>query len=268
MWLVTSESIYILKSKLLKDACFSGSWKIVVRPLIKKCNLHRIDENFRPVSYVAFVSKLIERAVLDQLNWHCTYNVIHSVFQSAYKANHSYETASLKFVNDMLWTMEHTQVTTLVAVDLSATFDTINHMILFRSFQKQVWNSRWFLLWYPLARKKRIKKSQNIKINASIFKAIYKMCPFVILNKLVRLLSYWYIKENQVLFIAIVPLYLYYHYAPSIFLHQHLYYSSINLTILQINIKMFKCSFVFLILKEVYSDEGKAYNISLPPDHY
>ena len=71
------------------------------------------------LSNLAFISKLIERAVVEQLNQHCTCNDIHSVFQSAYKENHSCETALLKVVSDMLWAMGHTQVTAVVALNLS-----------------------------------------------------------------------------------------------------------------------------------------------------
>ena len=86
---------------------------------------------------------MIERAVLDQLNQHCTYNNIHPVIQSAYKGNHSCETALLKFANNMLWAMEHTQVTALVALDASAVFDTVNLVILLKDLEKKVWNNRW-----------------------------------------------------------------------------------------------------------------------------
>ena len=91
---------------------FPDRWKIaVVRSLIKKCNLDRINKHYRPVSNLAFILKLIEKGVLYKLNEHCTYNDVQSAFQSAYKKNHSCKTAILKVVNDMLLTMECTQVT-------------------------------------------------------------------------------------------------------------------------------------------------------------
>ena len=73
----------LIVKKITEWCMFSDRWKIaLVRPLIKKCNLDRIDKNYRPDSNLAFISKLIEGAVLDQLNQHCTYNDIHSLFQS------------------------------------------------------------------------------------------------------------------------------------------------------------------------------------------
>ena len=51
-------------------------------------------------------------------------------YQSAYRANHGTETATAKLVNDLLWNMEAGHVTILVAMDLSAAFDTVDHAIL------------------------------------------------------------------------------------------------------------------------------------------
>ena len=100
----------LIVSKSLNKACFPDRWKItVMRPLIKKCNLDRIDKNYRSVSNHAFKSKFVEKAVLYQLNEHCTYNDIHAVFQSAYKEDHSCEAALLKVVNVILWTMHVSQ---------------------------------------------------------------------------------------------------------------------------------------------------------------
>ena len=81
--------------------------------------------------------KLIEKAVLCQLNEHCTYNDIHSAFQSAYKEYHSCETALLKVVNDMFQTMDFTQVTALVALNLNAAFDTVNHTMLLKVLENK-----------------------------------------------------------------------------------------------------------------------------------
>ena len=50
-------------------------------------------------------------------------------YQSAYRQFYSCETALLKVFDDLLWSMEHQRITALVAVDLSAAFDTVDHTI-------------------------------------------------------------------------------------------------------------------------------------------
>ena len=58
-----------------------------VKPLIKK---------YRPVSNLTFVSKILEKVVLKQLEEHLVNNELMDVLQSAYRAKHSTETALLK----------------------------------------------------------------------------------------------------------------------------------------------------------------------------
>ena len=55
--------------------------------------------------------------------------------QSAYWQHHSTETALLKVKNDILMNMENQQVTLLVLLDLSASFDTVDHLILLDRLQ-------------------------------------------------------------------------------------------------------------------------------------
>ena len=58
-------------------------------------------------------------------------------YQSAYRANFSCETALLKLTNNLLWAMEHQEVTPMVAKDLSAAFDTIDHNLLLSILSKR-----------------------------------------------------------------------------------------------------------------------------------
>ena len=52
------------------------------------------------------------------------------MYQSAYKQGHSCEMALIKILNDLLWAMEHQQVSALILLDVSASFDTVDHSIL------------------------------------------------------------------------------------------------------------------------------------------
>ena len=58
-------------------------------------------------------------------------------YQSAYRENYSCETALIKIVDDILWSMENGEVTALMALDLSAAFDTVDHEVLLRVLQKR-----------------------------------------------------------------------------------------------------------------------------------
>ena len=82
---------------------FASDWKeALLKPLLKKCELDIAFHNFRPVSNLPYVAKLSEKATANQLIDHMTTNDLHMPLQSAYKQNHSTESALLKVKNDIL----------------------------------------------------------------------------------------------------------------------------------------------------------------------
>ena len=68
--------------------------------------------------------------MLLQLSHHCDKHNLQPDYQLAYREHYFCETAVLKLSNDILWAMEKQHVTCLVALDLSAAFDTIDHPTL------------------------------------------------------------------------------------------------------------------------------------------
>ena len=77
----------------------------VVKPLIKKPSLDKENlKNFRPVSNLPYLGKLIEQV-------------------------DSTETALIKVTNDILRALDNRQCVYLVLLDLSAAFDTIDHQV-------------------------------------------------------------------------------------------------------------------------------------------
>jgi hypothetical protein len=95
----------------------------LLRPLLKKVGVDLIFSNYRPVSNLCFLSKVIEKAVLLRLNAHTDENNLLPQNQSAYRRHHSCESALLLIVNDILDGMEQQEVTAMLALDLSAAFD-------------------------------------------------------------------------------------------------------------------------------------------------
>ena len=103
----------------------------LVKPLIKKPSLsNELMNNYRPISNLPFLSKILEKVILKQLSDHMTRNNLHEVMQSAYKPLHSTETALLRIQNDVLLDLGSKHGVVLVLLDLSAAFDTIDHKIL------------------------------------------------------------------------------------------------------------------------------------------
>ena len=100
------------------------------RPLLKKTNSD-IDElkNYRPVSNLNFISKIIEKIVMARIECHLIGNNLHEPTQSAYKKNHSTETALLKISNDIIQSLDVKHCTILASLDLSAAFDTVDYKV-------------------------------------------------------------------------------------------------------------------------------------------
>ncbi|XP_070546125.1 uncharacterized protein [Ptychodera flava] len=62
----------------------------IIRPLLKKKYLDKnILKNYRPVSNLPFLSKVLKRAAVQQLNHHLNKFNLFTTFQGAYRANHS-----------------------------------------------------------------------------------------------------------------------------------------------------------------------------------
>ena len=128
-------------TSVINDSLVSGSFpdifkSALVKPLLKKPSLDPNDlKNFRPMSNLSFLSKVVERIVLNQLLEHLSsHNLLHPL-QSAYRSNHSTETALLKIANDLLTSLDNSKVCFLTLLDLSAAFDTIDHSILLTRLQ-------------------------------------------------------------------------------------------------------------------------------------
>ena len=68
--------------------------KTHVRPLLKKPGLDEsVLNNYRPVSNLPHLSKIIERVVAARLSAHVSEHNLGEPYQSAHKPNHSVETA-------------------------------------------------------------------------------------------------------------------------------------------------------------------------------
>ena len=105
-------------------------------------------KNYRPVSNLQFVGKLIERIVSNRLNKHMTDNDLHSDFQHGYKKGYSTETLLLKVVNDLLISCDHHLPSIVMLLDLSAAFDTVDQTKLLSILKEEIGIEGTALKWF------------------------------------------------------------------------------------------------------------------------
>ncbi len=150
----------------LCSGLFPDVWKsAVVLPLLKKPGLDLKIENFRPISNLHFVSKLVEQVVANQLQCHLSNNNLLPSVQSAYRKHHSTETALLKVRNDLLMAMNKQHVSLFVLLDLSSAFDTLDHQILLRTLEYDFGIKSVALLWFKSYLSNR---SQRVLVNGNL----------------------------------------------------------------------------------------------------
>ena len=138
-----------LHNRTLQTGSVPTSFKSAyITPLLKKANFDPADpKSYRPI---ANLSKLLERLVARQLVSYMNVARLLPDLQSAYRAHHSTETAVAKVLSDILTVLDTGDIGMLTRLDLSATFDTVNHDMFLRRLAVFYCLSGTVLSWFQL----------------------------------------------------------------------------------------------------------------------
>ena len=118
-----------------------------------------------------FLSKVLEKAVAEQLCKYVHSHPNYEMYQSAYRACNSTETALLKVKNDLLMNIDKRSVTLLVLLDLSAAFDTVDIDILLNRLEGRFGVSGNVLQWlksYLSCRSQAVCVNGSVSVQASL----------------------------------------------------------------------------------------------------
>ncbi len=125
-----------------------AAYKIAaVTPIPKKTNIN-YENNFCPISNPSFIAKILERVVATQLISHLTENNLLEHLQSGFRKFHSVETALVKITNDLQIASDSGCLSTLVLLDLSSAFDTVDHILLITRLETVFGVSDTVLEWF------------------------------------------------------------------------------------------------------------------------
>ena len=109
---------------------FPSSWK-----KSKVIPLHKKDDplnpkNYRPVAIVPILSKILERAIFDQITKYLDHNGLLHPNHHAYRAQHNTTTALVQMYDGWLQAVEAGQMAGVCLLDMSAAFDVVDHGLL------------------------------------------------------------------------------------------------------------------------------------------
>ena len=146
---VTGDMLQIVNTSLCTGVFPEVLKTAIVRPLLKKPNLDpSLLENYRPISNLPFLGKVIEKIVITQLDVFLQDNNILNKFQSGFRKGHSTETALVKVTDDLKVSADNKNVSVLVLLDLTAAFDTIDHLVLIQRLENWIGLSGTALSWF------------------------------------------------------------------------------------------------------------------------
>jgi hypothetical protein len=114
----------------LQNSCFPELWKMGnIRPVPKVKNPETCPD-YRPVSILCLLSKVLEKLVHHQVNeFVCEKNIL-PAFQSGFRKGHNTTTALIKVTDDVRRAIDNRLLSILVLLDMSKAFDCVHHSLL------------------------------------------------------------------------------------------------------------------------------------------
>ena len=114
----------------IEHRIFPDRWKIAkITPIPKVKNPTRLKD-YRPISLLSTLSKIIEKLVSTQMREYFLGKKLLNPFQSAYKENHGCPTALLHISDYIYDAMDSGEIVFMVLLDYSKAFDLANHDLI------------------------------------------------------------------------------------------------------------------------------------------
>ena len=126
---ITGSLTHVLNNSI-RTTVFPTQWKHAKVIPIYKSDSSLDVSNYRPISILPVLSKIIERHVHRELiTFLNSYNLIR-ISQSGFREKHSCETALLKIIDDWMKSIDNGYLMGTVFLDLRKAFDLVNHSVL------------------------------------------------------------------------------------------------------------------------------------------
>ena len=114
----------------LQTGIIPSDWKVAKVTPIYKSGAKTKTDNYRPISILPILSKILEKAVQLQITEYLEENKLLSDKQFGYRKKRSTELATTLFIDDIRKEIDQGKMTGAVFIDLSKAFDTLGHSTL------------------------------------------------------------------------------------------------------------------------------------------
>ena len=127
---VIIKPLTLLINQVLNTGLFPDKLKIAkVIPIYKKGDPH-LFENYRPISLLPTISKVLEKIIHKQLSSYFDEYGLFFPNQYGFRPKHSTEYAALELIDKIINEMDKNEIPIDIFLDLSKAFDTVDHTIL------------------------------------------------------------------------------------------------------------------------------------------
>ena len=132
---IISNSLTYIFNQAVTSCSFPLEWKVAKVTPLYKSGPRNSPGNYRPISVLPIVSKIMERVLYDQLYNYLTKFELLSDCQFGFRKFHSTSTALLDCTNSWYMNMDRKKFNLVVLVDLKKAFDTVDHEILLKKLE-------------------------------------------------------------------------------------------------------------------------------------
>ena len=138
---------HIINLSLVNTTVPSESKKARMIPLDKSGPVNE-HKNYRPISILPILSKLLERAAQEQIRDYLEERSLISKFQFGYRPNRSTQQATILLTEEIRFEADDNKLVEALVLDLSKAFDTISHSVLLSKLKAYDIDNK-ELEWFP-----------------------------------------------------------------------------------------------------------------------